>query len=151
MYSSTDRAVGSRAGAAVVVVVVAWGGLTPTTAGLAHLLLLPLLLLFMLLLSGIITTNTHNRAVPVGVTNSPEIPSGPGGHVNHETKCGGRGRARVHTPLTTFQLPLFVGARKWSDVVKGSSGPTNDPNYVGTTPIDNKYTNSRKFTIKGGS
>ena len=44
-----------------------------------------------------------------------------------------------------------VGARKWSDGVKGSSGPTNDPNYVGTTPIDNKYTNSQKFTIKGGS
>ena len=44
-----------------------------------------------------------------------------------------------------------VGARKWSDMVKGSSGPTNDPNYVGTTPIDNKYTNSQKFTIKGGS
>ena len=104
---------GSRAGVAavvvvVVIVVVAWAGLTPTTAGFAHLPWLLLLLLFLLLLSGIIMTKTHNRVVPVWVTNSPEIPSGPGGHVNHETKCGGQGWARVHAPLTTFQLPLFL-------------------------------------------
>ena len=42
----------------------------------------------------------------------------------------------------------FVGTRKWSDVVKGSSGPTNDPNYVGTTPIDSKYTNSQNSPLK---
>ena len=41
-----------------------------------------------------------------------------------------------------------VGTRKWSDMVKGSLGPTNDPNYVGTTPIDNKYTNSQNSPLK---
>ena len=44
-----------------------------------------------------------------------------------------------------------VGTRKWPDVVKGSLGPTNDHNYVGTTPIHNKYTISQKYRIKGGS
>ena len=41
-----------------------------------------------------------------------------------------------------------VGTRKWSDVVKGSSGPTNDPNYVGTIPMDKKYTNSQNTGLK---
>ena len=46
------------------------------------------------------------------------------------------------TEMNTEVLPQeCVGTRKWSDVVKGSSGPTNDPNYVGATPIDRKYTN----------
>ena len=41
-----------------------------------------------------------------------------------------------------------VGTRKWTDVVKGSLGPTNDHNYVGTTPIHNKYTISQNTGLK---
>ena len=41
-----------------------------------------------------------------------------------------------------------VGTRKWSDVVKGSSGPTNDPNYVRTIPINKKYMNSQNTGLK---
>ena len=41
-----------------------------------------------------------------------------------------------------------VGTRKWSDVVKGSLGPTNDHNYVGTAPIDHKYTISKNTALR---
>ena len=41
-----------------------------------------------------------------------------------------------------------VGTRKWSDVVKGSLGPTNDHNYVGTAPIDHKYTISKNTPLR---
>ena len=44
--------------------------------------------------------------------------------------------------------PNYVGTRKWADVVKGSSGPTNDHNYVGTIPINNKYTTSQNTGLK---
>ena len=43
---------------------------------------------------------------------------------------------------------VTVGTRKWSDVVKGSSGPTNNPNYVATIPIDKKYMNSQNTGFK---
>ena len=43
---------------------------------------------------------------------------------------------------------LCVGMRKWADVVKGSLGPTSDHNYVGTIPINNKYTISQNTGLK---
>ena len=49
--------------------------------------------------------------------------------------------------FTHLDVLHTVGTRKWSDVVKGSSGPTNDHNYVGTTPINRKYTNSQNSPL----
>ena len=43
-----------------------------------------------------------------------------------------------------------VGTRKWTDVAKGSLGPTNDHNYVGTKlrSTTNKYTISQNTGLK---
>ena len=53
------------------------------------------------------------------------------------------------TEMNTEVMPQeCVGTRKWADVVKGTSGPTNDHNYVGTIPINNKYMTSQNTGLK---